>query len=376
MPADARAPRSAGVVILATLAVFAALYAGRELLVPIALAVLFTGLLRPVVRVLERGGLSPALGATAVMVLLLGVTVVGFAALAGPIRAWVAQAPDTFEKAQERLQGLRKPLQTVTHVVQKLEGGATGSQDPPPGKAPADSGEAPARHQGGEASPPAGGGMTGSSAIPAIAARVFGTTTAVVATVVEVLLLTFLLLASGDTFLTKLVRVLRLRREKRDAVEIAGETERVVSRYMLVTALINLGQGALVGVAMAVLGLPNPPLWGLLTFGLEFIPFLGGAAMVILLTLAGLASFDSIGHAFLPPIVYLTITTLQNNLVSPMAYGSRLRLNPVAVFVGVLFWYALWGVPGAFLAVPILASLKIVADHVDSLSPLAEFLGE
>ena len=59
-----------------------------------------------------------------------------------------------------------------------------------------------------------------------------------------------------------------------------------------------------------------------------------------------------------------------------MAYGSRLRLNPVAVFVGVLFWYALWGVPGAFLAVPILASLKIVGDHVDSLSPLAEFLGE
>ena len=141
MPADARAPRSAGIVILATLAVLAALYAGRELLVPIALAVLFTGLLRPVVRVLERGGLSPALGATAVMVVLLGVTVVGFAALAGPIRAWVAQAPETFEKAQERLQGLRKPLQTVTHAVQKLEGGATGSQDPPPGKAPADSGE-------------------------------------------------------------------------------------------------------------------------------------------------------------------------------------------------------------------------------------------
>ena len=98
--------------------------------------------------------------------------------------------------------------------------------------------------------------------------------------------------------------------------------------------------------------------------------------MVILLTLAGLATFDYIGQALLPPAVYLTITTLQNNLVSPMAYGRRLRLNPVAVFVGVLFWYALWGVPGAFLAVPILATLKIVGGPVDSLSPLAEFLGE
>jgi predicted PurR-regulated permease PerM len=205
---------------------------------------------------------------------------------------------------------------------------------------------------------------------------VFGTTTAVLATIVEIVLLTFLLLASGDTFLAKLVRVLPVRREKREAVEIAGETETVVSHYLVVTALINLGQGLLVGIGMALLGLPNPTLWGLLTFCLEFIPYLGGAAMVILLSLAGLATFDSIGHAFLPPLVYLAITTLQNNLVSPIAYGRRLRLNPVAVFVGVLFWYALWGIPGAFLAVPILATLKILGDHLEPLSPLAEFLGE
>ena len=62
--------------------------------------------------------------------------------------------------------------------------------------------------------------------------------------------------------------------------------------------------------------------------------------------------------------------------MSPIASGRRLRLNPVAVFVGVLFWYALWGVAGAFLAVPILASLKILGDHIDSLAPLAEFLGD
>jgi len=212
--------------------------------------------------------------------------------------------------------------------------------------------------------------------VAAIAARVFGTTTAVLAGILEVVLLTFLLLASGDTFLSKLVRALPLRREKREAVEIADETERVVSRYMLVTALINLGQGLLVGLAMALLDVPNPTLWGLLTFCLEFIPYLGGASMIILLSLAGLATFDSIGRAFLPPLVYLAITTLQNNLVSPIAYGRRLRLNPVAVFVGVLFWYALWGVPGAFLAVPILATLKILGDHLDSMSAVAEFLGD
>lgn len=367
VPADARGARAAGIVVLATLAVIAALYAGRELLVPIALAVLFTGLLRPLVRQFERAGLSPAVGSSVILIVFLGLAGIGFASLAGPVRDWVAEAPETFAKAQQRLEGLRKPLQTVTRAVEKLEHGATGQAAPDsaaPTRPPADSagGTGPAQASGGN--------------VAAIAARVFGTTTAVLAGIVEVLLLTFLLLASGDTFLAKLVRVLPFRREKREAVEIVGEAERVVSRYMLVTALINLGQGLLVGVAMAVLQVPNPTLWGLLTFCLEFVPYLGGASMIILLCLVGLATFDSIGHAFLPPLVYLTITTLQNNLVSPIAYGRRLRLNPVAVFVGVLFWYTLWGVAGAFLAVPILASCKILGDHIEPLSPVAEFLGD
>jgi predicted PurR-regulated permease PerM len=323
-------------------------------------------------------------GSTVVLVVFLGLAAVAFTSLAAPVRNWVAEAPDTFAKAQERLQGIRKPLQTVTQAVQKLEAGATGQPSPEhSGSEPsADSSRGQAargtpRSNASTSKPLASNANPGGgSSVATVAARVFGTTTAVLAAIVEVVLLTFLLLASGDTFLNKLVRVLPLRREKREAVEIAGETERVVSRYVLVTALINVGQGVLVGVAMALLHVPSPVLWGLLTFALEFIPYLGGASMIILLTLVGLATFDSLGHALLPPLTYLAITTLQNNLVSPIAYGRRLRLNPVAVFVGVLFWYSLWGVAGAFLAVPILASLKILGDHIDSLAPLAEFLGD
>ncbi|HKT59779.1 MAG TPA: AI-2E family transporter [Gemmatimonadales bacterium] len=369
MPAEPRDTRSAGIVILTTLAVIAALYAGQELLMPVALAILFAGLARPLVRQFERAGLSAPIGSTVILVVFLGLAALGFGSLAGPVRAWVAEAPDTFAKAQERLRDLRKPIQTVTTAVQKLENGATGQSMSPPGDSAHRTGAPPA----GPARP-APGGSQGN--VAAIAARVFGTTTAVLAGIVEVLVLTFLLLASGDSFLSKLVRVLPLRREKREAVEIASETERVVARYMVVTALINVGQGLLVGVCMALLGLPNPTLWGLLTFCLEFIPYLGGASMVILLSLVGLATFDSIGRAFLPPLVYLAITTLQNNLVSPIAYGRRLQLNPVAVLVGVLFWYALWGIPGAFLAVPILATCKILGEHLEPLSPLAEFLGD
>jgi predicted PurR-regulated permease PerM len=98
--------------------------------------------------------------------------------------------------------------------------------------------------------------------------------------------------------------------------------------------------------------------------------------MLLLLTVAAFSQFDALGHVLLIPGTYLGIAALQNNVVSPLVYGQRLKLNPVAVLVGVLFWWLLWGVAGAFLAVPFLATLKILADHVESLTPLATFLGE
>ena len=217
--------------------------------------------------------------------------------------------------------------------------------------------------------------MEGPSA-PGLAVRIFGTTTSLVGEAVEVLLLTFLLLASGDTFLTKLVNVLHVRREKVEAVRVVREAEGAVSHYMVATALINVGQGLIVGLAMWLLHLPNPALWGALTVVLEFIPYLGAAGMLILLAMAGLARGGGVGSVLLPPAVYLAITTLQNNLVSPIAYGRRLKLNPVAVLVGVLFWWCLWGVPGAFLAVPIIATIKILGDHLPQLEAVGEFLGE
>jgi predicted PurR-regulated permease PerM len=104
------------------------------------------------------------------------------------------------------------------------------------------------------------------------------------------------------------------------------------------------------------------------------VPYLGAAFMLFILSVVGLATFQSLGHAALAPLAYLLITTLQNNLISPIAYGRHLRLNPVAVLVGVMFWWFLWGIPGAFLAVPLVATAKILGDHVRGLSAMGEFL--
>ena len=351
LPAGPSRSHSAGIVVLATIGVGCALYLAREFFVPVALSVLFTGLLRPPVRRLEAVHLSAPAAATVVLVVLVGALIGGGLGLASPVRGWIRDAPVTLAAATKRLERLRRPMSRISAAAERVEratgDGAAGARVPPPA-------------------------ATASN----LAGKLLGGSSHALAGAVEVVLLTFLMLASGDKFLRKLMKVLRFREERRAAVEIASETERVVSRYMTATAFINAGQGLLVGLAVWLLHLPNPLLWGVLTFFLEFVPYLGAAGMIILLTIAGLATFDSVGRAALPPAVYLVITTLQNNLVSPVAYGHRLRLNPVAVLLGVLLWWLLWGIPGAFLAVPILATVRVLSEHVPTLAPEGEFLGD
>ncbi|HEX6750200.1 MAG TPA: AI-2E family transporter [Longimicrobium sp.] len=354
------AVRTVATVVIAVVAVAFALYFGREVFIPIALSLVFMALLRPVVRALEKLRIPTALAALVVVLGSLALLAGAGFAVAAPVQSWVKEAPQSIHKAQGKLRELARGFDPVVRSM----GGASGG------------GPAGGARSAGSGGSGGTGGETPSPAMPGVATKVFGTTAGVLSAFVEVVLLVWFLLASGDLFLRKLVHVLPLIGEKKRAVEAVRETEAVVSRYLVVSLLINLGQGAAVGVAMWLIGMPTPVMWGMMTVLLEFIPYLGGALMVLLLTLIGLATFDSAGHALLAPGAYLLITTLQNNLVSPILYGRRLKLNPVAVLVGVMVWWFLWGVPGAFLAVPIVAAAKVLADRVPGLAALGEFLGD
>jgi len=138
---------------------------------------------------------------------------------------------------------------------------------------------------------------------------------------------------------------------------------------------VNLGVGLTVAAAMGLLGMPNALLWGGLAAVAEFVPYLGALGMVITLSLAALVTFDHLGQALLVPAAYLAINVLQANVVSPKTFGHRLALNPVAILVGLAFWWWIWGVPGALVAVPVMATLKICSDHIERLRPIGDFLG-
>src|SRR5437016_2126488 len=130
-----------------------------------------------------------------------------------------------------------------------------------------------------------------------------------------------------------------------------------------------------VGVSMYFIGLPNALLWGVMAGLLHFIPFLGAIVGISVVTLVALVTMDQLTSILLVPSAYLGLNLLEEYLFFPFLIGRRLLLNPVVIFIWLIFWGWLWGIPGALMAVPLLAIFKIVCDHIEPLAAVAEFLG-
>ncbi|HEY4647854.1 MAG TPA: AI-2E family transporter [Gemmatimonadales bacterium] len=351
---------SISLAVIAVVTAGAALFVAQEIFIPVALGLLFTALFRPVVRVLSEARVPPPLTATVVVLGCLGLLGGGLFFLSRPVGAWVNEAPKTLAAARGKLDKLRRPIKQVSQAVQKAQEQVTGEEKSSEGKS-----------QQSQAPPPTANG----AGISAVAGRVFATTAGILGTLLQTVVIVFLVLATGDLLNRKLADIMP-RPVTGTAVQTIEQAESVVRRYLVVTALINLGQGVLVALAMWLIGLPSPPLWGALTFICEFLPYIGALFMVIALAVTGLATFDSIGHILLAPAAYIVISTIQNNAVSPFAYGSGLKLNPLAVLLSVLVGWFLWGVAGAFVAVPALAAVRIFAERSSRDSKLAAILSE
>ncbi|MFL5447107.1 MAG: AI-2E family transporter [Gemmatimonadales bacterium] len=341
--------RSISITGLFVLAAMYTLYFARAFFLPIVLAVLLDFLLSPLIRALKRARVPEPLGAALVIVGLLGTAGIAVYGLVGPAREWGAKLPASMREAENRLRKLRTPVEQVSKTAEQVEQAAkvdNGTKTP----------EVVVKG-------------------PSLTERLFGTTQTLIASAFEVIILLYFLLAAGDLFLQKLIKVLPQFRDKKKAVTIARETEASISTYLVTVTLVNLALGLAVAIVMFLLKMPNPLLWGAMAALAEFIPYLGASALVVLLTLAGLVTFEQVGHALLVPLAYLGVNVLQSQLLSPLILGRRLTLNPVAIFVGLVFWWWIWGVPGAFIAVPLIATFKIFCDHIEALAPIGEFLG-
>jgi predicted PurR-regulated permease PerM len=147
------------------------------------------------------------------------------------------------------------------------------------------------------------------------------------------------------------------------ALRILSEIEDNLTRYIATAGAINLCVGLILGCASYFIGLPNAPMWGVLAFALNFLPYVGPLIMVIALFIAGVVVFPSLGHALIAPAFFVGLATLEGHFITPNIVGRRLALSPVLVFVALVFWTWLWGPMGALLATPLLiAGMVAISD--------------
>jgi len=347
--ATAAVPRWA-VVGIFFMMLIAGLAFARSFLMPVVMALLLAMVFSPVRRTLGRAGVPAGVAAFAIVGFLLVGVVAGVGALAGPVSGWIERAPLIGMELDWKLRELRGATESVRDVAEQMDR-LTGGQDDPAVQRVV---------------------VEDSSNVLMMAATV----PAVLAQVAFTLVLLFFLLASGDLFYQKIVYAMPTFPDKRRAVRIARDIERKLSRYLLTITLINAGLGVAVGLALWWFGLPNPLLFGVMAFLLNYVPFLGAVIGVVVATIVAILTFPTLPPAFGVAAVYFLLTAVEGQVVTPWLVGRRLQLNTVVVFLSVTLFAWLWSVIGMLVATPLLVAIRTFCEHIPGLQPLGSFLSD
>jgi predicted PurR-regulated permease PerM len=327
---------------------------GREFLLPVTLAFFIALAFRPAVRRLSRAGM-PAWITTSVFMAAVILSAAGFVyAVSGPVAGWIADAPAYAKSFSEKLRDLRTSFESVTKLTDGIQAAANTAAAAPVKEVM----------------------VSDNSPMLAFLAQGTGYSAGVVTTVVLTLVIAAFMMASGDLFYEKIVRVLPTLTDKKRALRIVYDVETEVSTYLLMVTAINAVLGLSIGLAFYFLGMPMGYLWGLLAFLFNYIPFVGAIAGVALSGFMAVTVFDSLTYALVIPAAYALINGIENQLITPVFLGRRLQINSVAILIALTFWSWEWGIAGTMLAVPILVTIKVFCDHLDGMQGVGEFLSE
>jgi predicted PurR-regulated permease PerM len=328
-------------ICLLILAVLTLAYFAADVVLPIVLAFVLNLLFQPGMRALERAHLPRVLAAFILVLCVFGAIIGVGAAISGQATSWAQRLPGGIGRLEERLKFLSEPIQTLQTFFQQFDATAQ-----------------------------AGSAQAGST----IETALLKGTQHFASGFSETVLILFFLLISGDTFLRKLVEIVPTFGDKRRVVALSQQIEENISAYLLTITLMNAAVGVATALAMWASGLGDPFLWGSVAFVLNYVPIIGPFVGVALFLFVGILTFDVLWQALIPAGAYLLIHLIEGETVTPMLLARRFTLNPVIVVISLIFWFWMWGVPGAILAVPMLAIAKIICDDVKPLNAIGHFL--
>lgn len=347
LPQDPKLVFQGGIFLLAFLV---CIYFAKPVVLPVVLAFILKLLLHPVMRLLCKFRVPRVLAAVLVISFSLALFYGFGRMLSGPASDWAHRLPEGLPRLQQRVRVFSTPLQSLNHLMShatRLVG--------PPAAAPG-----PASNMG--------------NSIGELESALLAGVQTFMSEFFTTFLVLFFLLVSGDTFLRRLVEVMPRFRDKRQVIDISQQVEADISSYLVTITVMNMIVGVATGLAMWSLGLENAVLWGAVAFLLNYVPILGPICGLGLFLVVGMLSLDPLWKAFMPMVLYGVIHVLEGETITPMLLARRFTLNPVLVIISLLFWDWMWGVPGAILAVPMLAITKIICDRIKPLAAFGHFL--
>lgn len=327
-----------------------ALKAGAEFFLPLTAAIVIAIALVPLLEWLERRGMPSALAAFLALATFLAIINAALAIIVVPATGWFARLPDSIPRIQSNLAPLIDFYSTLQRFVDRtLTSVASGTE---------------ATAQAVAATAPTSVVDYFISSAPAAAIQLF----------FAVLVIFFFL--AGWTRLRK--GTIRRRGSFDGAMQTARVIQNVVDAtadYLATITMINAILGLTVSLLLWALGMPSPFMWGGIVSICNFVPYLGPIVAAVLLGLGGLMTFDAVGLALLPALIFIGVHLVEANLITPLVLGKRLTINPLLILVSLSFWGWVWGTPGALLAVPLLLILQTVLASTGT-PDLAGFLFE
>jgi predicted PurR-regulated permease PerM len=363
---ELRAARGIALVILATVAAVFALKWAQSFFVSLLLGILFAYTLNRLVVWLELVRIPRVLGTSIVMIGVVCVAVLGTYALRGQILTIIDQLPEAVSQMSAGIAKLRKgeastmqKMQTAASEIEKATSEAAGLAALPRQRATRVVIDVPGFNLGNFflTNAMVAAGLIGQAAM--------------------VLFLTFFLLLSGDTFKRKLVRLAGPSMSNRKiTVHILDGINDSIQRYMFMLLVTNVLVGLLTWIALSWIGLENAGAWGVTAGLLHLIPYVGPAVTASVIGIAAFMQFESLSMLLLAAAASMVIATLVGYFVTTWMTGRIAKMNTAAIFVSLLFGGWLWGVWGLLLSIPIIVIVKVVAQHIEQLGPVAELLGD